>query len=142
MVHGLLNWSRPKGGCGRCCIKVGAGYFRRPTRSLLGPLLFTIFINDLPEEVRGEVRVALYADDTKLYKSVTSICDCQSLQTTLGNLNSWSKHLTPLNVNHLLSPVKNPPWFTSTPWTVFNLSASPPKKIWVFIFLSLDFKSG
>ena len=32
MVHGLLNWSRPKGGCGRCCIKVGAGYFQRPTR--------------------------------------------------------------------------------------------------------------
>ena len=23
---------------------------------------------------------------------ITSICDCQSLQTTLGNLNSWSKH--------------------------------------------------
>ena len=60
--------------------------------SLLGPMLFTIFINDLPEEVVGGVRVALYADDTKLYKRITSICDCQSLQTTLGNLNSWSKH--------------------------------------------------
>ena len=34
----------------------------------------------------------MYADDTKLYKSITSICDCQSLQITLGNLNSWSKH--------------------------------------------------
>ena len=53
-----------------------------PQGSLLGPILFTIFTNDLPEEVVGGVRVALYADDAKLYKSVTSICDCQSLQTT------------------------------------------------------------
>ena len=92
MVHGLLNWSRVKGGCGRCCIKMGAFTSGVPQGSLLGPMLLTIFINDLPEEVVGGVRVALYADDTKLYKRITSICDCQSQQTTLGNLNSWSKH--------------------------------------------------
>ena len=38
--------------------------------SLLGPLLFTIFINDLPGETVGGMRAALYADDTKLHKNV------------------------------------------------------------------------
>ena len=38
--------------------------------SLLGPLLFTIFINDLPGENVGGMRAALYADDTKLHKNV------------------------------------------------------------------------
>ena len=62
-----------------------------PQGSLLGPLLFTIFINDLQGETVGEVRAALYADDTKLYKNVSSVSDCLSLQTTLANLNDWSK---------------------------------------------------
>ena len=62
-----------------------------PQGSLLGPLLFTIFINDLLGETVGEVRAALYADDTKLYKNVSSFSDCLSLQTTLANLNDWSK---------------------------------------------------
>ena len=38
--------------------------------SLLGPLLFTIFINDHPGETVGGMRAALYTDDTKLYKNV------------------------------------------------------------------------
>ena len=35
-----------------------------PQGSVLGPLLFTIFINDLPDRVKNECR--LYADDSKL----------------------------------------------------------------------------
>ena len=55
--------------------------------SLLEPLLFTIFINDLPGETVGGMRAALYADDTKLHKNVGSVSDCLSLQTTLANVN-------------------------------------------------------
>ena len=62
-----------------------------PQGSLLGPLLFAIFINDLLGETVGEVRAALYANDTKLYKNVSSVSDCLSLQTSLANLNDWSK---------------------------------------------------
>ena len=91
MVHWSFNESSSKGSFGRRCIAVGPGYFQRSARDLLGPLLFTIFINVLLGETVGKVRAALYADDAKLYKNVSSVSDCLSLQTTLANLNDWSK---------------------------------------------------
>jgi sarcosine oxidase/L-pipecolate oxidase len=43
-----------------------------PQGSLLGPILFVIFINYLTDILPDETLAALYADDTKLYKSITS----------------------------------------------------------------------
>ena len=34
---------------------------------LIGPMPFTIFINDLPNASKGKVVTALYADDTKIF---------------------------------------------------------------------------
>ena len=60
-----------------------------PQGSVLGPLLFLLFINDLAEQTSSTVR--LFADDCVMYKSVKTIQDCEVLQNDLDQLHQWEK---------------------------------------------------
>ena len=58
-----------------------------PQGSILGPLLFLIYVNDLPRSISSQV--FLFADDTKLIRSISTLADHVQLQTDLDNLAKW-----------------------------------------------------
>jgi len=68
-----------------------------PQGSILGPLLFLIFVNDLPTSASSS-KIFLFADDTKCLKTVNTYSDCLSLQSDLHNLTMWSQRWS-LNFN-------------------------------------------
>ena len=58
-----------------------------PQGSVIGPLLFLIYINDLPEQVSSTTR--LFADDSLLYRKIRSPADTKALQEDLDRLQKW-----------------------------------------------------
>ncbi|CAF0717626.1 unnamed protein product [Brachionus calyciflorus] len=59
-----------------------------PQGSVLGPLLFVIFINDLPESLKNKSKI--YADDMKVITSVNDPTDILSLQSDIDTVSSWA----------------------------------------------------
>lgn len=60
-----------------------------PQGSVLGPVLFLIFINDIDDGLFSHI--LKFADDTKIYSTVNNGADQEILQSDLTSLETWSK---------------------------------------------------
>ena len=84
-----------------------------PQGTVTGPLMFLMFINDLPGNISSNVR--LFADDCILYRTVSRPSDANILQADLDTLTKWqfdwqmmfnAKKCYVLSVTHSKAPLK------------------------------------
>ena len=64
-----------------------------PQGSVLGPVLFILFVNDITECMAENVSVELFADDAKIYTVITDgKTSSNQLQHSLDLVVSWAEH--------------------------------------------------
>ena len=65
-----------------------------PQGSILGPILFIIFINNIANRCSNGSEIYLYAYDAKIFRHISTETDCQMLHFTLfiaiNNVKTWS----------------------------------------------------
>ena len=60
-----------------------------PQGIVLGPLLFSLYINDISSDIESEIR--LFADDCVCYHEITDEEDTIKLQRNIDRLGSWAR---------------------------------------------------
>ena len=63
-----------------------------PQGSLLGPLLFLFYINDMPDSLENGSDIALFADNINVYRPIDSSSSGCLLQQDLTRLQEWSSN--------------------------------------------------
>jgi hypothetical protein len=82
-----------------------------PQGTVLGPLLFLLYINDLPEKLESSCR--LFADDCLVYSDISSSADTEILQRDLQKLekwqNDWLMSFNPKKCSTITFATRDPP---------------------------------
>ena len=61
-----------------------------PQGSVVGPLLFNLFINDLPDNLNSSAITKLFADDVTIYTCLSDVDSCSDFQRNLSSIQQWS----------------------------------------------------
>ena len=64
-----------------------------PQGSVIGPILFIIFINDLTNLFTDKIKIELFADDTKIHLQSKNVSDRNHMQIAINSFLSWSNSL-------------------------------------------------
>ena len=59
-----------------------------PPGSILGPVTFVIYVNDIPDIITSTAK--LFADDTKSYREINNVKDPIALHIDLTTLHLWA----------------------------------------------------
>ena len=70
-----------------------------PQGSVLGPLLFTIYIDDVVTQISPSSSISLYADDIALYRSIHSPADYVILQADITAIATWVEEVRYLKLH-------------------------------------------
>lgn len=112
-----------------------------PQGSVIGPLLFLLYINDLPEYVSPGCTVRLFADDCMMYRKINTEADSRQLQHDLDALQTWEsdwlmafnpQKCQVLHVTNKRKPVK---------WT-YNIHGQPLETADATKYLGVHLKSN
>ena len=60
-----------------------------PQGTVLGPLLFSLYINDISSDIESEIR--LFADDCVCYREIKDEKDTMNFQSDIDRLGSWAR---------------------------------------------------
>ena len=121
-----------------------------PQGSIIGPILFVLFINDLPQGISPGTNIALYADDTKIWRSIKTNFDFEELQKDINYLHTWSinnkmnfniKKCKVVSINNKPSPLAMLPFIANHYYLAENLLsyADSERDLGVDINISLNF---
>lgn len=99
-----------------------------PQGSILSPLLFALFINDLAPLIKSII--LLFADDVKIFRKINSHVDARTLQNDINTIYNWcNENFLELNINkcNSMTFTRKPP--NTTHQFVYNINNISLQKI-------------